>query len=274
MIYDGALYDTTNFSSVEYININSCNIQHSRGKSYTVVRNAGRVDYHILYIAEGECTCLYNNTEFIMTKGQFVVYPPNVKQWYSFEEGKCATTFWLHFSGNGAEGILSQLGIHGGIYQAPFEDEVAACFKKMIYKHSVNTDKCQVAARGNLIEFLSSLASECTGKGSMAYPQAVVKMVEYINSNWQSTLTVAGVAQKIGLSESRAAHLFKNAIGKSMHQYIMDLRISAAKEQLRNTQLGISQISEMMGFHDALYFSRAFKSRVGVSPKAFREKVL
>ncbi|MBQ9803000.1 MAG: helix-turn-helix domain-containing protein [Clostridia bacterium] len=274
MIYDGALHDTTNFSSFEYITINSCNIQHSRGKSYTVVRHAGRVDYHILYIAEGECTCLYGDRECVMTGGQFVVYPPNVKQWYSFDEGKCATTYWIHFSGNGAERILHQLGIHGGIYRAPSRDEVASCFQKMIYNHSVGTDKHQIAARGNLMEFLAALSADCAQTKVISYPAAVVKMMEYINSNWQSSLTVAGVAKAVGLSESRAAHLFKGAIGKSVHQYIMDLRISVAKEQLLNTRLTVSQISEMMGFRDALYFSRAFKSAVGVSPTAFRAKML
>lgn len=271
MIYDGALHDTTNISSFEYIAINSCNIQHTAGSAYTVVRAKGRVDYHILYIAEGECTCLYNGAKHVLTKSHFVVYPPNVKQWYSFAQGVPATTLWIHFSGSGVESTLRALDICGGIYRAPLEGEVEVCFQKMMCNHSVHTGKCQVAARGNLIELLSALAPECTGAQSVTYPRAVIEMVEYIHSNWQSALSVADVAKRIGLSESRAAHLFKNAIGKGVHCYITDMRISAAKEQLLNTQLSISEISSLMGFHDALYFSRAFKSRVGCSPYQYRK---
>ena len=73
MIYDGALRDTTNFCSSEYITINSCNTQRSRGRAYTVVREHGRVDYHILYIVEGECVCAYDGIKTAMTKGDFVI---------------------------------------------------------------------------------------------------------------------------------------------------------------------------------------------------------
>lgn len=272
MIYDGSLHDTTNISSAEYLTINSCNIRHSRGISYTVVRDAGRVDYHVLYVAGGECTCLYEGTEALMTRGQFVVYPPNKRQWYSFAAGKHTTTLWVHFSGSGVEKILSRLGIPAGVYRAPLAGEAEACFAKMVRDHAIGTEKHRVAAQGALLELLSLLAPEGERVGAVAYPEAVVKMVEYIHSDWQSELRVADIAGRVGLSESRAAHLFRAAVGKSIHKYITDLRISAAKEHLRNTSSSIAEISEMMGFADALYFSRAFKAAVGVSPRAFREQ--
>ena len=272
MIYDGALYDTTNISSAEYLTINSCNIRHSRGIPYTVVRDAGRVDYHVLYVAGGECTCLYGDTSTLLTRGQFVVYPPNKRQWYTFAADKHTTTLWVHFSGSGAERLLRRLGLGGGVYRAPREGEAEACFRKMVCAHAIDTEKHRIAAQGALLELLSLLAPEGARAGAAAYPAAVIKMMEYINADWQSELRVADIAGRVGLSESRAAHLFKAAVGKSIHKYITDLRISAAKEHLRNTSSSIAEISEMMGFADPLYFSRAFKSAVGISPRAFREQ--
>ena len=111
MIYDGSIRDTTNFHSDEYLTINSCNIQKSGGRSYTVIREYGRVDYHILYIAEGECTCLYEGNETVLTKAMFVVYPPGKKQRYSYAEGIAATSLWIHFSGIGVNKLLEKLGI-------------------------------------------------------------------------------------------------------------------------------------------------------------------
>ncbi len=272
MIYDGAVRDTTNFCSSEYITINSCNIQENDGKPYTVVREHGRVDYHILYIAEGECVCLYDDAETVMTKGDFVLYPPGVKQMYSFSEGKYVKRFWIHFSGYGVKDILDKLGLCGGIYRTSVEQEVEACFEKMIYDHSVGTNKSQVAAEGELIRLLSLLSRESGEQSATAYSDTVTKMLKYIHSNWQKPISVADVAKKICLSESRTAHLFKASVGKGIHQYVMNLRISTAKELLLSTDLSISEIGEMVGFNDALYFSRAFKSEVGISPREYRNQ--
>lgn len=272
MIYDGALRDTTNFCSSEYITINSCNTQRSRGRAYTVVRERGRVDYHILYIVEGECACVYDGTTTSMTKGDFVIYLPGDRQLYSFSNDKNTRTLWVHFSGHGVNDMLNRLGLSGGIYSAYSEDEVESCFEKMILCYSINTSKSQVAAEGELIKLLSLLSRENGDQTNVAYSDVVDKMLKYIHSNWQKTVTVADVAKKACLSESRAAHLFKAAVGKGIHQYIMSLRISTAKELLLSTDMSVSEIGKMVGFQDALYFSRAFKSEVKVSPKKYRER--
>ena len=95
-------------------------------------------------------------------------------------------------------------------------------------------------------------------------------MVEYVNLNWQKNISVAKVAEAVNLSESRAAHLFKSALGKGIHQYAAELKISGAKELLINTDMSVSEISRMVGYADPLYFSRTFNKEVGCSPKKFR----
>ena len=272
MIYDGSIRDTTNYCSNEYITINSCNIRRSGGKAYTVIREQGRVDYHILYVVEGECSCLYEGATALMTKGNFVIYLPGEKQRYSFSDGKNTVTLWVHFSGWGIKEILNKLGLSGGIFRTLSERDVESCFEKMIYHFSLGTSKSLVCAEGALIELLSLLSREDGEESSVAYSDTVAKMLKYIHSNWQKEITVADIAKSVSLSESRAAHIFKEAVGKGIHQYIRGIRISTAGELLVSTDMSIAAIGEMVGFHDALYFSRAFKSETGMSPRKFREK--
>lgn len=273
MIYDGAVRDKTNFCSNEYITVNSCNIQKSGGKPYTVIRERGRVDYHILYIAEGECLCLYDGKEEVMTKGCFVIYPPSVKQRYSFVEGKYVKSLWIHFSGYGVREIFDKLGLRGGIFRALNESKVENSFERIIFDHSVSTAQSRISAEGELIKLLSLLSGEKEKKNTGASSGPAIKMLEYIHSNWQNPITVADIAKKICLSESRTAHLFKSAVGKGIHQYVKDLRISSAKELLSGSDLSIAEIGRMVGFQDQLYFSRAFKSEVHLSPREFRNSL-
>ena len=271
MIYDGSVRDKTNFCSNEYITINSCNIQKSGGKPYTVVRSKGRVDYHILYITEGKCVCTYDGAQTVMTKGSFVLYPPSTRQLYSFVEGEYVKSFWVHFSGYGVGDILNKLGLGGGVYRTFIENDVEACFEKMIYDHSAGTNKSRVSSEGELMKLLSLLSRENGDRQDIAYSDTVVKMLKYIHSNWQKMISVEDIAKIVCLSESRTAHLFKEAIGKGIHGYIAQLRIASAQELLLSTDLSVSEIGKMVGYNDALYFSRAFKSETGASPKAFRE---
>ena len=270
MIYDGSIRDTTNYCSNEYITVNSCNIRRSGGRAYTVIREQGRVDYHILYVMEGECSCFYEGATSVMTKGNFVIYLPGEKQRYSFSEDKNTVTLWVHFSGRGIKEILNKLGLGGGIYRTLSDRDVESCFEKMIYHYSLGTNKSRVCAEGELIELLSLLSRDDGEENSVTYSDTVAKMLKYIHSNWQKELSVADISARMSLSESRAAHIFKEAVGKGIHQYIMNIRLSTAKELLVSTDMSVSEIGEMVGFHDALYFSRAFKSETGMSPRAFR----
>ena len=156
----------------------------------------------------------------------------------------------------------------GGISHAAFYADTEHYFRKMINANAVNSPKHSVLARGYLLGLLASLS---TGQGHSAYSGAVAQMVEYINLNWQQNISVASLAEKVNLSESRAAHLFSQTVGQSIHRYINSIKISNSKELLSDTEMSISEISSMVGYSDPLYFSRYFKSEVGVSPKNFRK---
>ena len=270
MIYDGSLRDTTNFSSSKYIEINSCNIQRSRGKAHTVIRGKGRVDYHVLYVAEGECRCMYEGEEYVIKKGGFIIYPPQVKQRYSFMEGMSVTTMWLHFTGVGVEELLCELGLCGGVFSSMAPAEVEHYFRKMINAHSLNMPKYRVSARGYLMNLLSALSVDGAGYNSATYSGAVAVMVEYINLNWQKSLSVAELAELVNLSDSRAAHLFRKTVGVSIHRYVGGIKIANSKELLSNTDMSVAEISSMVGYDDPLYFSRVFKAATGMSPREYR----
>ena len=272
MIYDGNLSDTTNFYSSEFLKINSCNTKENRKRSYTVIRNAGRVDYHILYVEKGECTCVYKGKSTILKHGDFVLYEPGVKHLYSYGEGVDTRTMWVHFTGRCVEEILENLSLGAGVGAVENPAEVERCFYSIINRSAVATSVSSICATGHLLRLLSMLSS--AGTHSVSYPDAVSKMLAFINRSWQKELGVKEVASAAGLSESRASHLFCQFVGQSIHKYLIKLRLNHAKELLSDTTLAISQISDMVGYKDPLYFSRIFRQEVGASPKDFRLSLL
>ena len=82
----------------------------------------------------------------------------------------------------------------------------------------------------------------------------------------------ADIAESVDLSESRFRVLFAAVYGISPHKYLTDVRISAAKEMLWNTEIPLLEIAEKCGFGSQQYLTDTFKKSVGISPGKYRVK--
>jgi AraC family transcriptional regulator of arabinose operon len=83
--------------------------------------------------------------------------------------------------------------------------------------------------------------------------------------------SVEQLADEVGLSASRLAHVFREEEGKSIQSYIKERRLSMAALLLVQTHERISQIAYSVGFNDVSNFNHAFKRRYGMSPRQYRK---
>lgn len=101
----------------------------------------------------------------------------------------------------------------------------------------------------------------------------ITDIIKYIDQNYPSDLSLQEVAGKFYVSREYVSRKFKQEYGINFTDYIGSVRIEKAKLLLQNPHLKLSQISEMVGFHDVKYFSKVFKKQVGVTPKDYRGQV-
>ena len=66
--------------------------------------------------------------------------------------------------------------------------------------------------------------------------------------------------------------LFKKKMGKTVLQYLTEVRMEAAKNLLEDGRVKLSEVALKVGFRDSGYFSKVFRRYVGVSPSIYREK--
>jgi AraC-like DNA-binding protein len=84
-------------------------------------------------------------------------------------------------------------------------------------------------------------------------------------------LSVDDICREIGISRVQLYRKVKALIGYNINDYILAVRLQKAKFLLVNEDLSISEISYKVGFSSQAYFSTVFKSKFGISPKAFKE---
>lgn len=96
------------------------------------------------------------------------------------------------------------------------------------------------------------------------------RAIDHINENYSRELTLKEVARIVWLSPAYLSHLFSKELGWSFIEYLTKVRVDRARELLLGTSLNVSEVASEVGYRDASYFSRVFRSATGQSPTEFR----
>lgn len=98
----------------------------------------------------------------------------------------------------------------------------------------------------------------------------ITDIAAYIHEHYNKPITNDELAELYNFHPNYLSSMFKKNFGKSLHQYVLDIRISNAISLLEEGKLDISQIASETGFSDSNYFSRYFKKVTGMSPKHYK----
>lgn len=96
--------------------------------------------------------------------------------------------------------------------------------------------------------------------------------LQLIYYDYKKNLTVDEAAVATGYGKSYFCKIFKKATGMSFHEALNRKRIELACGFLSDTSLSVSEIAEEVGFTETKSFCRVFKSRIGTTPGAYRQK--
>ena len=98
----------------------------------------------------------------------------------------------------------------------------------------------------------------------------VTKVKQYINDHYAEDLRLDNMAELVGMSPSAFSRFFKMRTGKSLSDYILDIRLGFAARMLVDSTKNISEICYESGFNNLSNFNRIFKSKRGSTPRDFR----
>lgn len=103
------------------------------------------------------------------------------------------------------------------------------------------------------------------------HSDALYKVMQYVKANYDRKITLDDIASHVCLSRSYISSIFKEETGEGLFSYINRVRVEKSKTLLLNEAVSLVNIGGLCGFEDQSYFTKVFKSIVGISPKKYRD---
>ena len=240
-------------------------------------RPRGRLDFQILYIASGKAHFYFNDEgkDTVVTAGNMILYRPKEPQKYIYYGDDQTEVYWVHFTGNNVTNILRGYGISDDIrvINTGTSLEYSRIFKQMIYElqrcQSDYKEMLTLLLRQLLISIHRHLTMEHKIKN--VYLDAEMELaIQYFNDNYNTDINIEEYAASRGMSVSWFIRNFKQYAYTTPMQYIVSIRMTNAQMLLETTNYNVTEIGNIVGYDNPLYFSRIFKKQKGVSPSEYR----
>ncbi|MCW1961076.1 AraC family transcriptional regulator [Chryseobacterium viscerum] len=124
-----------------------------------------------------------------------------------------------------------------------------------------------------LIRLMQTQARSMVEKNIVKNKSRIGFVVDYIKRNLHQKLSIDTIAKLAYVSKSNFFKMFKDELGTSPNDFILQERISKAKELLAS-QISIKETAFQTGFSDTNYFTRVFKQLEGVTPKSYQDRMV
>lgn len=109
-------------------------------------------------------------------------------------------------------------------------------------------------------------AYEAFSEDSLSY-----QMLHYIHHNYDKNLKLKTMANKFHMTSAYLGQIIKKATGELFNDYLLSIRMTAAKEMLSKTDAMIYEVAEECGYRDTDYFIKKFSASEGCSPNTYKK---
>ena len=247
--------------------------------------------WEFVYVDRGEIIYRADDNKKRLTRGEIVFHQPGEFHSHECDGTHSASVFILTFD------CRSPAMNYFRKKSAPVPSELTSLMKRLIEECNANFAPSeyplmplseaplggQQLIRIYLEEFLIRMMRSEEKKRSSGVVFTSAKTLEnklaediceYLTHHIAERVTLEELSEHFHFGKSHLCDVFKNAQGDTIISYHLKLKITEAKRLLREEKLTVSEISERLGFESPAYFSRIFAKLTGMSPRAFRSKLI
>ncbi len=270
-----------NMNKNKSILVNSCGTYRliSRPMLQTC-RPDGRSDYQMIYISSGKGYFYFDkHTPTVIEAGHFIIYHPYAYQNYIYYAKDHPSIYWIHFTGADIDDILSSYGISSTEHvistgvQPYFEQAFLNIISELQLQKAFSEESSSLLLR-QLLLMVGRYNTQLNLLPENTHSTEIDLARAYFHKHYQENINVEKYIKEHGMSPSFFFRKFKEHIGITPLQYILEIRLANAQQLLTTTDYSVNEIAGIVGYENALYFSRLFHKHIGKSPKEYRKSVV
>lgn len=287
----------------------------SINRMYSVTRNTlwqiSEKENMLILVTDGKCNFECDGENTVAKSGDLIFIPANTPYIRSNIEGKMCTMTYIHFTGSftplsvsrnefekSVKDTVKQIdeNILNGENDINYPHTIYLSFKNTVdlpamkeLFHTLNSHfssrmfMWNTHASACLCTILATL-SQLTVDNMFAdtklseapeIPHNLKTAIAYINRNYSQPISLNDLAKHCRVSKQQMIRYFKKAFNQTPANYIIQYKITKAKEFLfRSPDLTIKEISAELGFDNQHYFTRLFKKHTGETPTHYRYRTV
>lgn len=231
-----------------------------------------RAHYVVHYIISGTGVFYCGANKYTLRKGDlFVIFPGTVVK-YQADVKDPWHYAWAVFNGSEAATVFEHLGlsVRNPVMTVAEGKKLTELLRAMPEERGGSLSE-NLKFSSLLYEMMSLLVKDSSGeeKSENVY---LIAATRYVRAHYPEDLTVEKIASHIGISRKYLFAIFKNSLGVSPKEYIVDYRMKKACEFLKDSNLSVGNVAYSVGYKDSLTFSRMFKTKMGRSPTEYRNE--
>lgn len=267
MIYNAYTEQNEQVSGIKIVSCGHIFAKHGR----EINRPCGRDDWLLFYIAKESETFYLEDAE-TGGPGSFLVFAPGEKQHHIYLGDKTAEFYYIHFR---CRQFPSDIALDSSkVYHTLFNRQVCDIFEEIIEETLRKQPFYEKLCIYKLLYLLTMLEREisCINRPDQENFQRIAYVVQHMNKYYNSDLGLKDYADLCTMSKYHFLRTFEKIVGSSPMEYRNNIRLQHAADLLSEEKLTVEQISNLVGYSSASYFSSAFKQKYKLSPKQYQKQ--
>ncbi|MBQ5347119.1 MAG: AraC family transcriptional regulator [Ruminococcus sp.] len=249
-------------------------------------------EMEIIYVIEGNINITIQNNEYTVHKNEIALIAPESIHSIRQHNDEPAVYFNILFRFSmlsGGEEAICKKKYLDPIYERkfimpeylddsnPIKSELEPLINNLTDINWPDGNKNELLIKARLLEIMHIIKNHCKKaqgdeKNANEVNRKIKKSLIYLETNYHENITIAQIAKVSNFSESYFSKLFRQLTGSSFTRYLKDYRLERAAQMLKNSDSRVSDVAFLVGFNNLSYFTRAFKTKYKINPKAYKEK--